>query len=112
MPVTSTRLEAAGAVFEAMSSESRVSVVPAYYDIALKGKYVRDEDSRAMIDIIHNGHLLDPAWIFCSNLGDLAQSPRNLLRGGSSDFASYYASKKKSYDTGLKVLIKAYEKKH
>ena len=112
VPVTSTRLEAAGAVFEAMSSESRVSVVPAYYDIALKGKYVRDEDSRAMIDIIHNGHLLDPAWIFCSNLGDLAQSPRNLLRGGSSDFASYYASKKKSYDTGLKVLIKAYEKKH
>ena len=112
VPVTSTRLEATGAVFEAMSSESRVSVVPAYYDIALKGKYVRDEDSRTMIDIIHNGHLLDPAWIFCSNLGDLAQSPRNLLRGGSSDFASYYASKKKSYDNGLKVLIKAYEKKH
>ena len=62
--------------------------------------------------IIRSGHLLDPAWIFCSNLGDLAQSPRNLLRGGSSDFASYYASKKKSYDNGLKVLIKAYEKKH
>ena len=41
-----------------------------------------------------------------------AQSPRNLLRGGSGDFASYYASKKKSYDNGLKVLIKAYEKKH
>ena len=110
VPITSTRLEAAGATFEAMSSESRVSVVPAYYDIALKGKYVRDEESRTMIDIIHNGHLLDPAWVYCTNIGDLAQSPRNLLRSGSSDFASYYASKQKSYDSGLKVLIKGYEK--
>ena len=62
--------------------------------------------------IIRSGRQHDPAWIFCSNLGDLAQSPRTLLRGGSSDFASYYASKKKSYDNGLKVLIKACEKKH
>ncbi len=110
VPTTSTRLEAAGAVFEALSSESRVSLVPAYYDIALKGKYARDPDSQEMIDIIHNGHLLDPAWIYCTNIGDLAQSPRNLLRGGSSDFASYYASRQKVYDTGLKVLIKVYEK--
>ena len=65
-----------------------MSLVPAYYDIALKGKYARDPDSQEMIDIIHNGHLLDPAWIYCTNIGDLAQSPRTLLRGGSSDFAS------------------------
>ena len=62
--------------------------------------------------IIRSGHLLDPAWVCRTNIGAPAQSPRNLLRGGSSDFASYYASKKKSYDNGLKVLIKAYEKKH
>jgi len=61
--------------------------------------------------IIRSGHLLDPAWV-CREHRRLRAVPAEPAPGGSGDFASYYASKKKSYDNGLKVLIKAYEKKH
>ena len=105
IPITTKIADAAGAVLEAMSSESSKTVVPAYYDIALKGKYTRDEESAAMIDIIHNGHLLDPAWIYCSYIGDLAQTPRNLMLKGSSDFMSYYAKNESVYDNNLQKLI-------
>ena len=45
IPVTSTKKDMAGAVLEAMSSESSKTVVPSYYEVALKSKYSRDSES-------------------------------------------------------------------
>ncbi len=104
IPTTSERAETAAAVFEAMSSESSVSVVPAYYDIALKGKYSRDTDSAEMIDIIHNGHKLDAAWIYCTSIAGLAQTPRNMMLAQSSDFASTYKRSEKLYSKATERL--------
>lgn len=108
IPVTSKKIDTAGAVLEAMSSESSNLVIPAYYDTALKGKYTRDPDSAEMIDIIHNNHFLDPAWIYCSYIGDLAQTPRNLMLSKSSDFSSYYAKRSKTYAKSLEKLIEKF----
>ena len=108
IPTTSERAETASAVFEAMSSESNASVVPAYYDIALKGKYSRDADSAEMIDIIHNGHKLDAAWIYCTTIGTLAQTPRNMMRAQSSDFASTYKRSEKLYNKTIERLTQSF----
>lgn len=110
IPSTSVRAETASAVLEAMSSESNVSVVPAYYDIALKGKYSRDADSAEMIDIIHNGHKLDAAWIYCTTIGTLAQTPRNMMLAQSSDFASTYKRSEKLYNKTIQRLTESFTK--
>ena len=110
IPVTSKKADMAGAVLEAMSSESSKTVVPAYYNVALKSKYTRDSESAEMIDIIHNGHFLDPAWIFCDYIGDLAQSPRNLMLAKKRDFMSFYDARKEKYQTNLEKLISAFQK--
>lgn len=110
IPSTSVRGETASAVLEAMSSESSVSLVPAYYDIALKGKYSRDSDSAEMIDIIHNGHKLDAAWIYCTTIGTLAQIPRNMMLAQSRDFASTYKRSEKLYAKTIERLTESFIK--
>jgi len=54
-PVTVENTDKVGAVIEALAAESRKSVVPAFYDVALKTKYARDVESSEMIDIIRDG---------------------------------------------------------
>ena len=53
-PTTTTgaALDVSTFVVEAMAVESVETVTPAYYDICLKGRYIDDPDSAAMLDII------------------------------------------------------------
>jgi len=61
VPVTADNesLERTSVILEAMACESLNSVIPAYYDIALKTKNARDEESEEMIDIIFANRVLD-----------------------------------------------------
>jgi hypothetical protein len=45
-------LERTGQILEAMAAESKYTVLPAYYEKTLQGKYARDDDSLEMLDII------------------------------------------------------------
>jgi hypothetical protein len=52
-------LERASVILEALTCESAKSVLPVYYDIVLKTKNARDEESEAMIDLIFNSRVFD-----------------------------------------------------
>ncbi len=110
IPITSTKAECAAAVLEAMSSDSRKYLVPTFYNNALKDKYSRDTDTAEMIDIIHNNHKLDPGWLYASYLSGLPQAPRDLLLKKSSDFASFYAKKEKTFKKNLEKLFEDFNK--
>jgi hypothetical protein len=51
IPVTNTNLEKTGQILELMNAESHYTLVPAYYDKSLNGKFTRDEESSEMFDI-------------------------------------------------------------
>ena len=57
-------LDRIGFMLEAISAESRYTVIPAYYDIQLQGKFVRDEESREMLGIIFNSTVWDPGLVY------------------------------------------------
>ena len=57
-------LDRIGFMLEAVSAESRYTVMPAYYDIQLKGKFARDEESSEMLDIIFNSMVYDIGLIY------------------------------------------------
>ena len=59
VPVTNKDLEFTGAMLEALNCESANSVVPAYYEIALKGKYSRDNESEQMLQLISDNRIID-----------------------------------------------------
>lgn len=52
VPKTAGDLERTGVVLEALSCESRYTLIPAYYDITLKTKASRDNESHDMLDLI------------------------------------------------------------
>ena len=52
VPSSADNLERISIILEAMSAESRYTLQPAYYDVVLQRKYVRDDESSEMLDII------------------------------------------------------------
>ena len=54
LPHTSLYLEEAALVLEALAAESYRDVSPRYYDVLIKDRYTRDDDSKEMIDMIRS----------------------------------------------------------
>ena len=50
-------------ITEALASESYKNVIPVFYDVALKTKSARDEESSAMIDLIRDTLTFDFGYI-------------------------------------------------
>jgi hypothetical protein len=59
VPKTVTDQQRVGVILEAMAAKSMQLLRPAYYDIALNGKYLRDEESIGMLDIIIKERVYD-----------------------------------------------------
>lgn len=111
IPVTVVDTELASAVLEAFAADSYRHVTPAYYDIVLNGKYVRDEESTQMLEIALKNVKIDFSWIYTYNLNSVSQNFfRNLLRDKKTTFSSYYAKSEKSLNRYMDKLLAAYEK--
>jgi hypothetical protein len=100
------------AVVEAMAAESYRYVTPAYYDVVLNGKYLRDKDSSEMLEIAMAGIKIDFGWIHTYSLSSISQSLiRDILYNTkSSNFSSAYASKKKAFEKMMNKLVENVEK--
>jgi hypothetical protein len=75
--ITSTKedLERTSAILEAMACDSLKTVVPAYYDIMLKTKLARDEESEEMIDYIIDQRVFD--WVDVIWVSEIRDGPLN-----------------------------------
>lgn len=69
IPATNTELERTGILLEALAAESSKTLIPAFYDLTLKTKLSRDEESREMLDILFDGRILDIGATY--NFGEL-----------------------------------------
>lgn len=63
VPVTAD-LEKTGIVLEAMAAESMYTLTPAYNEILLKRKYIRDEESEFVIEILNKTRMYDLGLLF------------------------------------------------
>ena len=63
-----------------MSRKSTETLSPAFYDICLNGKFIRDEESSEMLDIIFNSFIIDNANFF--GWGGLYDSINSALTSG------------------------------
>ena len=106
VPIDVTNLEKVGAVLDALFSTSKEIVIPAYYDMALKGKFARDNESGEMLDIIREGLCINFGYFY--DIGGNVMF-RTLLSNGNSNFASYYAANKKGFERNLRNILKTFE---
>ena len=108
VPMTTADPVCTGKVLESLASESHYTLTPAYYDIALKGKYARDTDSAAMLDIIFANRVYDLTQAY--GWGSMPTSFRDLAIKGSTDLASLVASRQSAFDAAIEKFVGAFEK--
>ena len=59
VPEVTGNPERTGILLEALAAESKYTLMYAYYDVALKSKYSRDDESSEMLDIIFANRVFD-----------------------------------------------------
>jgi len=64
IPTTNTELEKTGAIVEALCAQSSITLMPAYYDTCVEGRYTRDEEAVEMLDILFANRRYDMGCIF------------------------------------------------
>lgn len=111
IPYNSNDTEMAGIIAEALAVESYRLVTPAYYDIALKGKYAVDEETAEMIDIIMDGRRFDLAFMFGTSdqLKWLPYIFRKQVEAKNTDIASAYAAISDTVEEGYKTIASYYQ---
>lgn len=82
------KVQMLGAVLEALALENYKSVVPTYYDVALKGRYLEDSDSWRMLDMIYENVKVDAGVLYTKNLGSIHQTPRDMIEAGRNTVSS------------------------
>ena len=104
VPLTVKDPEMSGAVLEAMAYESYKTVTPAYFEVALKGRYANDPESRAMLDMILNNVMMDASIIY----GGLFNYPAaGIIRGNMKYGNTSCASSYEGSTRNIKSVIKA-----
>lgn len=107
VPKTLTETERCGIILEAMAAKSRQLLKPAYYNIALNGKYLRDEESVGMLDIIIKERVYDLGLAY--GFGGISGIVQSLVSKNNTGLASAMESKTKSIQSAIDKLVSKFE---
>jgi len=108
VPKFNYNLEMTGKIVEALAAESYKQLVPAYYEVALKTKYSRDEESVRMLDLIFEGVVYDFGLLYALPTFDIYQA---LLSAGKSGetFASEIEKQRVRAEKKLQDILDLYD---
>ena len=106
IPVTCPHVGATTATLELMAYYSKKLVTPAYYDVALKERYTRDEKAAAMIDFIHDTTYSDFAMLWSNELSNVTWFFRTNI---TKRFASSAKTQQKKWTNALEKLLEKLE---
>ncbi len=106
VPISAGNPERTSVILEALSAESKYTLTPAYYDITLKTKSARDEESSAMLDIIFEARAFELGNMY--GWGGLFDLPPSLTTSGKTDLVSGVESKLKGAETAMQKTVDAF----
>lgn len=101
---SSANTKTVGMVAEALAYYSYEYIRPAFFDVVLQNKAVRDEESYEMLTLMHESKQFDFGWNFTSAW---AMLEKVVVNQKSTDFASYYASKEESINKSIREIYDA-----
>ncbi|MBR5460691.1 MAG: hypothetical protein IKV53_07445 [Clostridia bacterium] len=109
VPKTVKDTEFVGIITEALSAETWKTVTPTLYEIALKTRYLRDSESKEVMDLVIDGRAFDFGYVYGGSQG-FTFMLQSMMADGKSNFSSYYDSRYKMARTQYKSIVKAFEK--
>lgn len=99
IPATAPDLDRTGVILEALAAESHYTLTPAYYEVALKSKASRDDESAEMLDIIFSNRVYDPGEYF--DFGGIVAALNTVCQNDAKGMASEYEKKAKAITKAL-----------
>lgn len=106
IPISCDNIELAGVTLEAMAYYSTTTLTPAYYDNALKTRYVRDEESQDMLDIIFATRVYDLGFIF--DWAGSGSMITNMFGNKQTEFASSWKKLEKATLKSMEKTMKQF----
>jgi len=107
IPKSAADLEMTGMILEDLSAESRYTLQPAYYDLNLQGKFMRDEESREMLDIILTNTAYDIGYIY--NFGGFAMTVVYFGQDRKTTHASQFEKSEPKMLKDIEKTVEAYK---
>ena len=104
------RLEMLGATLEVMASESARTVKPAYYEIAVKRKYMSDPIAWEMLDLVFSNVKVDPGLIYTNSLEKPLQTLREISQSKQNTVSSSFEKMRSKAEKSLTKLNSRLEK--
>jgi ABC-type glycerol-3-phosphate transport system substrate-binding protein len=103
IPFTASNVERTAIILEALTAESHYTVLPAYYDISLKSKLTRDEESGDMLDLIFANRAYDISKMY--NWGGIADVVTGLAGNKTLDIVSQFEKKYNSAEKNMEKTM-------
>lgn len=105
VPISVSDVERTGAITEALCAYGSKDVLPAFYEVSLKGKFTRDEESEEMMDLIKDSVIYDIGYV---SGGTFQSVGYDLAISTTHDFASYYASREAAAKQSVQAFNREY----
>lgn len=111
VPITChDQLDDLGIFLEAYASESYNRVKPAYYEVALTSKYVKDQQSVDMLDRIVNSVVIDPINLYCVSFNFTSANIRAVHESGTNTVNSLIKKNENSVRKTVQKLNNSLDK--
>ena len=107
IPLSNPDLESTGIIIEAMAAEGHRTIMPAYYEVSIEGKFVRDVESIEMLNIAFATRLYDLGVVF--NWGDMSAQLTNLGNRNDGSIASVLERRSDAIQTAMDRTFEAFE---
>ncbi|MBQ7983777.1 MAG: hypothetical protein IJ302_09405 [Clostridia bacterium] len=111
VPANCEKTELTFAAMELLAYEGYTRVMPQYYEVSMKEKYLRGTDSTAvqLIDLIHDSVTTDYGYVYNHLIGEPITGLRDCAVKNGFQFASYYASREKRVEKLFAELLSTME---
>ncbi|MCL2095542.1 MAG: extracellular solute-binding protein [Oscillospiraceae bacterium] len=106
VPKSAEDLERVSIVLEALSAESRYTLQPAYYDVTLQRKHMRDEESSEMLDIIFNSRVYDIGGVY--SFGGVWRDFIELSRNNNRNIISFYEGRLARMERDIERIVETF----
>ncbi len=103
VPATNSDVSNLGYVLDALGYYSQQYVTPAFIDVTVLNKAIRDDESAEMLELVLNSCVYDVSSVF--NWGTIHTFITNLTAAESTDFASKWASIEPTVNSELATTL-------
>jgi hypothetical protein len=107
VPKNAEDLERVSIILEAFAIESRHTLQHAYYDVILQRKYVRDDESSEMLDIIFSSRVYDIGGIY--NFGSVFNGFLDLAGARNRDVKAYYDKRIEAMNKAINKVVETFQ---